>query len=438
MDLLLTEAKNLKERFIEFVFEAEGGLASSLEKYVADRTRAKSQDIAHRDLVIDSFLAEGRVEEQSPIDLFLNSGEPLSDVERQLLLGWKRSFLGLFAVKQRLEDGFELMNWLTAKHYIVKPNNESSWEEMQRFQEEEIILTRISPITDQYWMFSGPCISMGRLGKPKLAVAIGNFKDQHKSQLYSDAPELLEQAWQSVEEYHHDFVEFFGQDEVTLPGYQLKKKIEEFQEFLTQKRLKTSGIDPNKSLEEMAQEAGMSAEELQEAAAESGMDESAIQKALKSPQASKMVAPKVDLPDHLKKAEQVTVLAHPRWGQIFLTDYTQLQSAVENGDTAEATQKRLNKYLEDPAINVFVWQKLAEKYPQQLEQVLRTVLERPDFSLSADFERLMAEFNKPIQPELPEIASVPIHLHNLFQDALMEVNKKAKSKSKPKSSKGFK
>jgi len=38
---------------------------------------------------------------------------------------------------------------------------------------------------------------MGKLGS-KLAVAIGNFKENYKTALYSDAPELLEQAWQSA------------------------------------------------------------------------------------------------------------------------------------------------------------------------------------------------------------------------------------------------
>jgi hypothetical protein len=110
------------------------------------------------------------------------------------------------------------------------------------------LLTRIAPVTEDYWMFSGPCIPMGALGKPKLAVAIGNFKDNYKPFLYSDASDLLEEAWNSVERYHQDFLDFFGSDEVTLSGYQLSKKIAEFQEVLTKKRLAEAGIDESKSL----------------------------------------------------------------------------------------------------------------------------------------------------------------------------------------------
>lgn len=51
----------------------------------------------------------------------------------------------------------------------------------------------------------------------------------------------------------------------------------------------------------------------------------------------------------------------------------------------------------------------------------------------------MKEFKKPTEPELPESASVPLHLHNLFQEAVLEVNKdKSKNKaSKKPSTKGF-
>jgi len=52
----------------------------------------------------------------------LESQPELSNSDR-LVSGWQRSFIGLFAVTQILPDGFELMNWLTAKHYIVKPSN---------------------------------------------------------------------------------------------------------------------------------------------------------------------------------------------------------------------------------------------------------------------------------------------------------------------------
>ena len=447
MDAILERSRELKQALIEFVLDAEGELAESLESYVASKSRSQGNRhdaIYEQNLLIDSFMTEGKVGEKTPLDLFIDSTPELSEADQALVRSWRRSFIGLFAISQLLPDGFELMNWLTTKQYIVKPNDAVTLEEMARFKEGEILLTRIAPVSDDYWMFSGPCRSMGSLGKPKLAVAIGNFKDNHKDALYSDAPDLLEEAWNSVAEYHQEFLDFFGIDEVTLPGYQLNKKINELQELMTKRRLSEAGIDESKSLSEIAQEAGVTEEEMKAAAEEAGAESEAVSQLFDSSKSlTKMVMPKVDLPAELKKAEQVTVFTHPRWGQIFLPTYTQFKTILETEDwqSNPATNKLVRKYLEAPTINVFIWHKLAQLYPSQLEKVLQSFLERPEFKIERDLEALLQEHNKPLEPELPEIASVPIHLHDLFQEAMAEVNKskfKSKGKTKEKTARGFK
>jgi hypothetical protein len=447
VDAILERSRELKQALIQFVLDAEGELAESLESYVASKSRSQGNrhDATYeQNLLIDSFMTEGKVGEKTPLDLFIDSTPELSEADRALVRSWQRSFIGLFAVSQLLPDGFELMNWLTTKQYIVKPNDAVTLEEMARFKEGEILLTRIAPVSDDYWMFSGPCRSMGSLGKPKLSVAIGNFKDNHKDALYSDAPDLLEEAWNSVAEYHQEFLDFFGSDEVTLPGYQLNKKINELQELMTKRRLSEAGIDESKSLSEIAEEAGVTEEEMKAAAEEAGAESEAVSQLFDSSKSlTKMVMPKVDLPAELKKAEQVTVFTHPRWGQIFLPTYTQFKTILETEDwqSNPATNKLVRKYLEDPTINVFIWHKLAQLYPSQLEKVLQSFLERPEFKIERDLEALLQEHNKPLEPELPEIASVPIHLHDLFQEAMAEVNKsksKGKGKTKEKTARGFK
>lgn len=436
MGAIVERASQLKQAFVEFVLEAEGELAEALEGYTATQSGRERFDITQRDLLIDRFLIEGKVGEKSPLDLFLDQSG-LSEGDRHLVRGWQRSFIGLFGVIQVLPKGLELMNWLTAKHYIVKPTSTLE-PEISRFRPGEILLARIAPLTDTSWMFSGPHTPMGNLGKPKLAVAIGNFKRDYQESLYSDAPELLEQAWQSVEQYHQEFLEFFGSNEVTLSGYHLSKKITEFQVSMAEKRLAVAGIDSSKSLAEITQEAGMELAEIETAAAEAGVDAKTMSQAL-SKGATQMVMPKVELPAELKKAEQVTVLAHPRWGQMFLPTYGQFKAMLEAEDwQSKGADKLVHRYLEDLTMNAFIWHRLGQQYPSQLEQVLQIVLERPDFRLQRDLDTLLREFNKPLEPELPEIASVPLHLHNLFEEALGEVTKsKSKGKDKKKAGTGF-
>ncbi|MCC5638174.1 hypothetical protein LC593_20525 [Nostoc sp. CHAB 5844] len=441
MDVIVKRSHTLKQALVDFVLDADGELAQALEVYAAAQMRRGNGDNTQQDLIIDSFITEGKVGDNSPIELFIASHADLSESDRNLLNSWHRSFIGLFTITQILPDGLELINWLTAKNYIVKSNSPEKQQAISRFKPGDILLTRISSLTDSEWIFSGPHTFMGKLGKPKLAVAIGNFKDNYKRHLYSDAPDLLEEAWQSVEQYYQQFVDFFGSDEVTLPGYQLNKKIAQFQEIISEKYLKAAGLDTSKSLDEIAQEAGIGAEEITAAAKEIGADSNAVSQILNGKKGNqKMVAPKVDLPADLRKAEQVTSISHPRWGLIFLPTYIKFTTILLADDwrSIEGAEKLIRYYLEDKSINAYIWHRLAQKYPTQLEKVLQEFLKNPEFNLSNDLDKLLQEFGKPIEPELPEIASVPLHLHNLFQEAITEVNKsKPKGKGQKQPAKGF-
>lgn len=434
MDSLLKRAGELKAALTDFVLDAEGDLAIALEQFSATQlSRSQQQDMHRRSLVVDRFLTEGTVNDTTPIALFIQEHPNLSDQDRTLLQSWQRSFVGLFEILQILDDGFEMMNWTTAKHYSVKPTDSAKLEAMNRLKVGEIILAQIAPVTEEFWMVFSPWMALGKLGKPKLAVAIGNFKQNYRQHLYSDAPDLLEEAWRSVERYNQDFVDFFGSDEVTLSGYQLGKRLTEFQEHLTQKQLTAAGYQNSTSLEELVEQAGASQEDVAAAAEALGADAETVGKLFEKGSKTKMVAPKVELPPHLKHAEHVTALTHPRWGQMFLPTYSQFQQLLEAEDwtTIPQAEKLVRQYLEQPEINSFVWQRLAQRYPSQLETILQTVLNRPDFKLERDLDALLLQQNKPLQPELPDIASAPLHLHNLFQEAVAEVSKdKSKGKSK--------
>ena len=384
------------------------------------------------------FLTEGTVGDKKPVEIFLESHPDLSAEKRDIANNWQRNFAGLFAANKISDDSFELRNWLTDKQYTVHID-EKEQQQLKRAKEGEILLARVVPINDSYWMFSSPITLMGRLGKPKLAVAIGNFKKNYKNYLYGDAPELLEEAWLSVEKYHEEFIDFFGSDEITLPGYQLEQKLSELQEQVTQRRFEAAGIDSSKSLKDMVRDADISDEEMAETVEEMGLEGKAVSKVLDSNKSVKMVMPKVELPTHLKKAEEVTVLSFRRWGQIFLTNYTQLKNllADENADEQINADKLVREYLESADIKACVWHRLSEEHPEQLEKLLQQVLNRPKFNLKHNYIDLLKEFNKSLGVELPETASVPLHLHNLFQEALSEVKGKSSKKGKSKSKGGF-
>ena len=431
----IERALQLKENLTDFVYDAQGAIAVALETYAADKGTKNSYGIKQQNLTVDLFLTKGEVEDRTPLDLFIEQSN-LSTQDKSLIELWQGNFIGLFEIQAIEADSYRLMNWLTAKTYKVYGHSGMPDKETSRWQPGEIILAIIAPINQYEWFFFSDRIIKGRLSQPKLAVAIGEFRDNYPKSLYADAPQLLEQAWESVAVYHQEFVDYLGSDRITMPGYKLNQKIAEIQQIISRKKLADAGIDDNKSLSQLLAESGKSEAEFTEAATDLGADAEAVASAIKNKDKLSMVTPKLDLPPEIKQAESVTVFSHPKWGQMFLPTYEKFASLLASEDLEAAEANLLvRKYLEQPEANYYVWQQLKQQHPQTLEKLLSSYLDSPNFSLD-ELNKLLLKYDKSSTPELPAIASVPIHLNNLFEAAVAQVQK-TKSKSKKKKKKGF-
>jgi hypothetical protein len=416
---------------IEFIQTAEGRVAIGLESYVAGQLIRNPQlDPGQRKLLLHRFAIEGEIDRQTPLELFLASQPDLTNADRQLIVGWRKSFVGLLSIVQILPDGLEVMNWLTAKHYRIQFTDTPSQIAMNRLKIGDIIIAQISPIIDSKWTILTPWVALGRLGKPKLAVAVGVFRQNYPHYLYSDAPAQLAAAWESVAVYHDRFVEFFGTDEISLTGNELETRIGEFQTWIVDKQLELAGIDKSKSLEELATAAGLEGDDVRDLTTTLGLSDPSTSQG-QTIAIGKMVSPKVELPPQLKSASTVTALSHPHWGQMFLADYPRLKAllAIET-EYLPTDLKFIHKCLADSQMNAFVWRRLATEFPQQLEIAIRLTLDLADSNSPFLIDSVLTKFNKYLEPDLPDLASVPLHLHELFQSAVLEVSKE---KAKPKS-----
>lgn len=435
MNTIDERAKHLKQSLVAFVLDTEGDLAIALEAFTAEHLdrlpKSQTQGNAQTDLAIDCFLTQGRVGDKTPLDLFLKYHTDLSQEDRTLLARWSQSFTGLFAVTQTLSEGFELKNWLTEKRYLVRAVGLQLPEQIARLQPNEIVITRLAPIAEAEWMFFSAFTLLGKLGKPKLAVAVGNFKKCYPENLYGDAPELLEEAWRSVEQSHQEWLDFFGSEEITLPGYKANQQLQLFQERVTQNRLAAAGIDSNHSLSDLLKQNGAFEEDSVEMTQVLETVEPPHKPFTETSAKSAMIQPQFSLPDALKKAEQVTLLTHPQWGQVYLSSYPQIKIMLERGTVpTEKDKKIVRQALDEPEMNAYLWHRLAQQYPIPLERLLQGALEQPAFDLGEGLNPLLQFYGKPLKPILPETASVPVHLHSLFQDAVMEVHKTQTKKPK--------
>ena len=444
MQSTIEEAIQLKQQLVDFVYDAENDVAVALEKYAAEKGKSNSYGIKQQNLTIDLFITDGKVNNQNPLDIFLKSNTSLNSEAKKIIQRWNSNFIGLFEVKEIKDDYYLLMNWLTAKKYKVYGHSQMPDKETKRWQIGEIILSIIAPINDEdavssrEWFFFSDRIIKGKLSQPKLAVAIGEFRNNYPDFLYADAPELLEEAWTSVAVYHDQFVSYLGTDSLTLPGYKLNQKIAELQQKMSSQKLKDAGIDSDKSLSEILAQSGTDEAEFAETAKEIGVDTKTVEKIVSQKNKLSMVTPKVDLPPEIREADSVTVFSHPKWGQIFLPNFERFTNLLKDnfGETdSEISLKLVRKYLEQPEANYYVWQQLKQQYPEKIKILLQNHTQNNDFSLDRDLDNLLLKYNKSSTPELPVIASVPIHLNNLFESAVAQVQKtisKTKSKKKKK------
>ena len=436
----IEKAIELKRRLVDFVYDAEDEVAVALEQYAATKGKKNSYGIKQQNLTIDLFITDAKIGERSPLDIFLESASDLNSQEQKIAEHWHRNFVGLFEIKEIGDNCYQLMNWLTAKTYQVYGHSEISDKEAKRWQPGEIIVSVLAPINDSEWYFFSDRIIKGKLSQPKLAVAVGEFRDNYPDFLYADAPKLLDAAWESVAVYHQEFVDYMGTDNLTLPGYKLNKKIAELQQRMSEQKLKDAGIDSSKSLSEILSESGTDEAEFTETAKDLGVDTEAVEGIINNKSKLSMVTPKVDLPPEIKNADNVTVFSHPKWGQMFLPDLNKFTDFLSSADSAEISAEEfplIRKYLTKPEANYYVWQQLKQQYQSGLKNALQKYTNKKEFDLDADLDNLLLEYDKPSNPELPAIASVPIHLNNLFETAVAQVQKsKSKAKNKKKK-KGF-
>ncbi|MBD2327991.1 hypothetical protein [Alkalinema sp. FACHB-956] len=425
--LSIDRAVQLKQEIIDFIYDAEGEGAIALEQYSARQLKQPNPgNWPNRELLLTRFMVEDQTLGKPPIETFIQHHPALSPAEQQLIRSWTQAIVSLFEITEVLGEGYyQLQNWLTQRSYRVHLGHVAS-EIQARLQPQEICLVQIAPFQGDRWMALTQPVLLGRLGKPKLAVAIGNFRQCYRRYLYSDAPDLLEESWRSVEKQYHASQAFFGSSIVTLPGRQLNQRLKAFQDTLSDQQLQNAQVNAEEILENAIADAEDTLTETEN-------------RQLNSAKASKMVIPPMELPPTLQQAEAVTMLTHPRWGQCFLTSYASLEQYLQSGKgySIEQAVQAFRKLLNDPAVPVFVFQHLAALYPVAVETLVQQTLEQPDFTLARLNDQLYA-MGKPLEPELPDTASVPLHLHELFQEAFIAVSKAQAKKTKASPAKGFK
>ena len=69
----IEKAIELKQKLVDFVYDSEDEIAVALEEYAAEKGKKNSYGIKQQNLTVDLFVTNGKIQDRTPLDAFINS-----------------------------------------------------------------------------------------------------------------------------------------------------------------------------------------------------------------------------------------------------------------------------------------------------------------------------------------------------------------------------
>lgn len=326
-------------------------LKSSLVDYAVRQHRqqlsgvfARSGSYVSESEIIEQFLADHRYDDgQSIHDRFVARGR-LSRAEREIVLGWKESFLGVFRI-DAIEDGVvESFNEVDELTYRFVSNVPSMGDMLR--PGDQWLLGRLARLRDA-WQVSGN----GRLIEEEQAALFlaANFRMQRPGLAFRN-PEILAAARDMEARAHEAFVDAHGGPFVVGPPDEMlalwrRHLADQKQRALERAPGTESTFDPES----------------------------------------------VHFPPGLLATDSVGLLHDPEEGLMMLANAADVLSHLE-GDVEDPSV--FDALLDADTVSPAWFRYFAERWPARLDDALRTVLDDDTFEWTRDGEALL-EAHKP-------------------------------------------
>ncbi|MBI3652416.1 MAG: hypothetical protein HY231_15445 [Acidobacteria bacterium] len=289
------------------------------------------------------------------IDHFVDSHDDLSEADETMLLEWMASVNSVFEIKAVKKGQISLHDLDSEEVFSVALLSEIT---DLPFKKGQFIAARLLPLGDTF-IFAGAQYLM-----PDRKAALEVLAMRQSLEDWESSEELL----QVQQEQRQAFIELFGSDEVSMDAKQIPSMIGRFQRYIL--------------LERKDAETGKTAAELYQ---EECGDE--------------MSLPEIPpLPQELAEAGEVTILCDEFDGIVILPDYQKFKQVFASLDVdAEIPdwQDLLWDYIEDPSIPIVAFERVAETHPEQVEKMMRLLLEDETFSIEHLYAALL-HYKQPV------------------------------------------
>jgi hypothetical protein len=335
--------KATRERFRSRVITDEGQLYDFLDWFV----------LQHR-------LADGR----RVVEHFVAAQRALSEVERQMLLGWRDVVEGLFEIGLRDGPALLAVNLIDEMTYRMRANaGPSVFDAMRRG---DFMVARLVPIGDE-WLLSGAQHLFPRSGRKEVLQTVAQLSLKRPDLVFRNL-EKLEQGWELQKWERGRFVEFFGADLVVFRGSELADRFDAYWQWRA--RQTVNGEERRRGSQSHN-------------------------------------VPTFELPDRLLQAETVAVIYDELEGLTFLGEFGLVEAVFDDpGLLADRDHRRaVLGYLSDDTVSPLPFRRLAQRNTETASRVFQRLLKKPTFSWERDGEHLLRRrkpgfFDRPALPRV--------------------------------------
>ena len=182
-------------------------------------------------MMLDHFALQRRLRSGGTVvEAFVASHPELSDVERDMLLGWRDVVEGVFEVRGKDGDAVLLFNFLDELTYRARSNvGRAAFTALRKRM---IVVGRLVRVGDD-WMVSGNPAAFPASARDQMLVAAAQMAMNDPAAVFRN-PEKLAEARRLMTEQYDLFVELFGADLIVVPGSEVSGKVREFYRHVAQ------------------------------------------------------------------------------------------------------------------------------------------------------------------------------------------------------------
>ncbi|MGQ0840721.1 hypothetical protein [Actinokineospora sp.] len=385
VDDLIARAGDLKVELVAFAQSPR--FARVLDALLFDAAgRHGRLDEATAVLTVDHFaLQHRRSDGRTVVERFVSQRRPaLSDVEKEMMLGWRDVVEGCFEFRRFDGDAIELHNLIDDLVYRV-------YSTMGRgvfatLRKGMFVVGRIVPVhpaTDA-WLVSGHFAAFPESARRKVAETAARQIVAHPELLRRN-PVTLQAGWETQAEHRAAFIAQVGSDLVVLPPDEAQETLREHYRRL--RDIAAARLDG---------------------------------KAAKSPETAGPTPGDMGrLADDLLDADSIAVIYDEVEGLCYYRDFGHLDALFADPALVRDRTRlaQLREYLDDESVSPLAIRRLVQRHPDGADPVFRALLRKPGFLWSRDGEKLLRRRKKPYfdREPVPSVSIIGERLGELLR-----------------------